>query len=118
MREFHEQTEIIKRIDSTTSRIDSTTFRIETLIIDEIINKPDKPEANVISLASNLPPCPPAKKLYNREDKPEIFKKLAEHRMSCIAGMAGVGKSTLAITYGHHRKQVHQAKVFIFLKNV
>ena len=118
MREFHEQTEIIKRIDSTTSRIDSatsridsTTTRIETLIIDEIINNPHNPKANVISLASNLPP--PASKQYNREDEIEIFEKLAKYRyrMSCIAGMAGVGKSTLAITYGYHRIKVNEAKV-------
>jgi hypothetical protein len=116
MREFHEQTEITKRIDSTTSRIDSatsridsTTTRIETLIIDEIINNPHNPKANVIGLASNLPP--PASKLYNREDEIEIFEKLAKYRMSCIAGMAGVGKSTLAITYGYHRIKVNEAKV-------
>ena len=92
--------------------IDSKTSRIELNIseIIEIIKKPG------IELASHLPPCPPASKLYNRENESEIFLELAKHKLSCIAGMAGVGKSTLAITYGHHRKEERNAKVFIFFK--
>jgi hypothetical protein len=121
MSEFHEQTEIIKQIDSKTSKIEPNHAEIKEKFkkidskLDTIINKP---ETSTIDLASNLPPCPLASKLYNRENKTEIFAKLPDYKLSCIAGMAGVGKSTLAITYGHHRKQVHQAKVFIFLKNV
>ncbi len=112
MKEFHEHTEKIKQIDLKTSRIDSKTSRIElnTSEIIEIIKKPG------IELASHLPPCPPASKLYNRENESEIFLELAKHKLSCIAGMAGVGKSTLAITYGHHRKEERNAKVFIFFK--
>ncbi len=126
MKEFHEHTEKIKQIDSKTSRIDSKTSLIDlkTSLIDsktsrielntseiiEIIKKPG------IELASHLPPCPPASKLYNRENESEIFLELAKHKLSCIAGMAGVGKSTLAITYGHHRKEERNAKVFIFFK--
>ena len=33
--------------------------------------------------------------------------------MSCIAGIAGVGKSTLAITHGYYRKEFYKAKVCI-----
>jgi hypothetical protein len=113
MSEFHEQTEIIKQIDSKTSKIEPNHAEIISKL-DTIINKPDKPGVGEIDLASNLPPCPLASKLYNRGNKTEIFAKLPDYKLSCIAGMAGVGKSTLAITYGHHRKQVHQAKVFIF----
>jgi len=83
--------------------------------LKESIEKQHKPRVSEIDLASNLPPCPLASKLYKRADEDRIFAKLAEHKLSCIAGMAGVGKSTLAITYGHHRKQVHKAKVFFFL---
>ena len=79
-------------------------------ILDTIVNKPEKSE---IDLPSNLPPCPPASKLYKRADEDEIFEEIPKHKLSCIAGMAGVGKSTLAITYGHHRKENHQAKVCI-----
>jgi hypothetical protein len=117
MSEFHEQTEIIKQIDSKTSKIEPNHAEIKEKFkkidskLDTIINKP---ETSTIDLASNLPPCPLASKLYNRENETEIFAELPKHKLSCIAGMAGVGKSTLAITYGHHRKQVHQAKVFIF----
>jgi hypothetical protein len=99
------RSDVIKLLAEQTQEIESK--------LDIIINKLDKPEAYVIGLASNLPPCPPASKLYNRENEDEIFKKLAEHRMSCIAGMAGVGKSTLAITYGYHRRNVNEAKVCI-----
>ena len=108
---FLEQTVILKEIKS-----DTTVIKSGIAVIIESIEKQHKPEANDIGLASNLPP--PASKLYNRENENEIFEKLAEHRMSCIAGMAGVGKSTLAITYGHHRKDEHKAKVNIsdFLK--
>jgi len=94
MKEFHEHTEKIKQIDLKTSRIELNTSEII-----EIIKKPG------IELASHLPPCPPASKLYNRVNESEIFLELAKHKLSCIAGMAGVGKSTLAITYGHHRKE-------------
>ena len=65
-----------------------------------------------IFLASNLLPCQLASKLYNRKSETEIFEKLARQRMSCIVGVAGVGKSTLAIKYGYHRKDIHYAKVF------
>ncbi len=106
--DFHEQTETIKQIDSKTSRIESK--------LDTIINKPDKPQVSEIQLASNLPP--PASKLFNRENEREIFAELAKYKLTCIAGMAGVGKSTLAITYGYYRKEHHEAKVFIFLDHL
>ena len=110
---FLEQTVILKEIKSDTTVIKSDTTEIKSGIaeIKESIEKQHKPGVSEISLASNLPPCPPASKLYNRENEKEIFEKLAEHRMSCIAGMAGVGKSTLAITYGYHRRKVNEAKV-------
>jgi len=124
---FLEQTVILKEIKSDTTEIKSGQFNIKSdtteiksdiaeikSTLDTITNKPDKPGVSEIDLASNLPPCPLASKLYNRENEVKIFADLPNHKLSCIAGMAGVGKSTLAITYGHHRKQVHQAKVFIF----
>ena len=112
------RSDVIKLLAEQTEKLQTFISEGIESKLDIIINKPDKPEANVIGLASNLPPRPPASKLYNRENKDEIFEKLAENRMSCIAGMAGVGKSTLAITYGHHRKDEHKAKVNIsdFLK--
>ena len=115
--ELHEQTEIIKQIDSKTSQIEPNhaenreEFRKINSKLDTITNKPDKPETSTIDLACNLPPCPPASKLHKRENETEIFAELPDHKLICIAGMAGVGKSTLAITYGHHRQQVNKAKV-------
>jgi hypothetical protein len=114
-------------IKSDTTEIKSDTTEIKSDIAEikstlyAITNKPDKHGVSEIDLASNLPPCPLASKLYNRENEAKIFAELPNHKLSCIAGMAGVGKSTLAITYGHHRKQVHQAKVsymFNFLRSV
>jgi hypothetical protein len=85
-------------------------------IINTIIDKSDKFEINEIDLASSLPPRPSVSKLYKRANEADLFEKIAQHKLSCIAGMAGVGKSTLAIMYGHHRKEDHQAKVCFFLK--
>ena len=67
-------------------------------------------------LASNLLPCQLASELYNRNSEIEIFEKLPHQRMSCIVGVAGVGKSTLAIKYGHYMKDNHHAKVFNFFQ--
>ena len=105
------RSDVIKLLAEQTQELQTFISEEIESKLDIIINKPDKPEANVIGLASNLPPCPPASKLYKRKNENEIFEKLAEHRMSCIAGMAGVGKSTLAITYGYHRRKVNEAKV-------
>ena len=68
-----------------------------------------------IDLVSNLPARPQASQLYKRDNEDEIFEKIAKHKhkLSCIAGMAGVGKSTLAITYGYQRIDNHKAKVNI-----
>ena len=85
-------------------------------IIKTILDKSDKFEINEIDLASSLPPRPSVSKLYKRANEADLFEKIAQHKLSCIAGMAGVGKSTLAIMYGHHRKEDHQAKVCFYLK--
>jgi hypothetical protein len=85
-------------------------------IIKTIIDKSDKFEINEIDLASSLPPRPSVSKLYKRANEADLFEKIAQRKLSCIAGMAGVGKSTLAIMYGHHRKEDHQAKVCFYLK--
>ncbi len=109
---FPEQTVMLKEIKSDTTYIKSGIAEIK-----ESIEKQPKPGVSEISLASNLPPCPPASKLYKRADEDNIFGKLAERtslpKLSCIAGLPGVGKSTLAITYGHYRKDEHQAMVNI-----
>jgi len=134
MSEFHEQTEIIKQIDSKTSEIklDTDKIKLDTTEIKSeqgeiksdvaeikssinIINRQLTPGVSEFYLANNLPPCPLASKLYNRENETEIFAELLKHKLSCIAGMAGVGKSTLAIKYGHFRKEENQAKVLSFL---
>ena len=134
MSEFHEQTEIIKQIDSKTSEIklDTAKIKLDTAKIKSeqgeiksdvaeikssinIINRQHTPGVSEFDLANNLPPCPLASKLYNRENETEIFAELPKHKLSCIAGMAGVGKSTLAIKYGHFRKEANQAKVLSFL---
>ncbi len=99
--------------DTTEIKSDTTDIKSGIAEIKESIEKQHKPGFSEISLASNLPPCPPASKLYKRTDENEIFAEIPKHKLSCIAGMAGVGKSTLAITYGHHRKVKHQAKVDI-----
>jgi len=122
----------ITEIKSDTTGIKSDTTEIKSDIteiksgIAEIIEKQPKPAVSEISLASNLPPCPPGSKLYKRANEDNIFGKLAERaslpklsciaglpKLSCISGLPGVGKSTLAITYGHYRKDEHQAMVNI-----
>ena len=60
-----------------------------------------------------------AKKIYRRKNENELFDKItktniSKHKLSWISGMAGVGKSTLAIMYGYHRREVNEAKVCIF----
>jgi len=117
---FLEQTVILKEIKLDTTETKSDIAEIKSTL-DTMKNRLDeKPGVSKIDLASSLPPCPLASNLYNRKNciiasnlynEAEIFAELPKHKLSCIAGMAGVGKSTLAITYGHHRKQVHQAKV-------
>ncbi len=66
-----------------------------------------------VNLVSNLPSRPSTSKLYTRSNETDLFDKItsSKYKMSCIAGMAGVGKSTLATMYGYHRKDNHQAKV-------
>jgi len=135
---FLEQTVILKEIKSDTTEIKSDTTEIKSnteeiksdtteiksditeiksdiaeikSTLDTITNKPDKPGVSEIYLACNLPPCPPASKLHKRENEAKMFAELPNYKLSCIAGMAGVGKSTLAITYGHYRIQVNKAKV-------
>jgi hypothetical protein len=101
-------------IDFISKKSDTTEIKSGIAEIKESIEKQHKPGFSEIGFASNLPPCPSASKLYKRDKENEIFAEIPNHKLICIAGMAGVGKSILAITYGHHRKQVHQAKVCIF----
>ena len=77
-------------------------------IINTLINNQ---EINRIDLASSLPGRPLVSKLYKRANESDLFEKLAQNKLSCIVGMAGVGKSTLAIMYGYYRKENHQANV-------
>jgi hypothetical protein len=107
---FLEQTVMLKEIKSDTTYIKSGIAEIK-----ESIEKQHKPGVSEIGLASNLPARPQTSQLYKRDNEDEIFEKIAKHKhkLSCIAGMAGVGKSTLAITYCYHRIDNHKAKVNI-----
>ncbi len=65
-----------------------------------------------IHLANNFPETPQL--IYERNNEAGRFTEFLKHRVVCIAGMPGVGKSTLAIKFGYHRSESSSATVRFF----
>ncbi len=63
-------------------------------------------------MANNLPSQ--TRLIFKRNIEDKMFTEFIKHRLVCLSGMPGVGKSTLAIEFGYHRTKSSSATVRFF----